>query len=64
MTSPWHELREAIHRDATSVTEGHLIDRTDRALLNRFAAQPSAFPELRQDATEAESDWFSLRAAA
>jgi predicted RNA-binding Zn ribbon-like protein len=45
------ELREAIHRAATSVIEGRLIEPGDRSLLNRFAAHPPAFPELRPDGT-------------
>jgi predicted RNA-binding Zn ribbon-like protein len=45
------ELREAIHRAATSVIEGRLIEPGDRSLLNRFAAHPTAFPELRPDGT-------------
>jgi predicted RNA-binding Zn ribbon-like protein len=44
-------LREAIHRSASSVIAGRLIEPGDRALLNRFAAQPPAFPELRPDGT-------------
>ena len=44
-------LREAIYRAATSMIEGRLIDPDDRALLNRFAARPPAFPELRPDGT-------------
>lgn len=45
------ELRKSIHRAATSIIEGRGTDPGDRAVLNRFAATPPTFPQLRDDGT-------------